>query len=77
MAGFMALSVVRNSVSALKSGEGDTILGPSEKADLSHWNRLALSKGPNKVLPWPHLKTQKDPVSRTLFFFLFVYNSER
>jgi hypothetical protein len=33
--------------------------------------RLALSKGPNKVFPTPHLRTETDPVSETLFSLVF------
>jgi hypothetical protein len=32
------------------------------------WLRLALSNGPNN-LPFPHLRTETDPLSETLFFF--------
>jgi hypothetical protein len=32
--------------------------------------RLALSKGPNRVGVFPHLRTETDPVSETLCFSL-------
>jgi hypothetical protein len=32
--------------------------------------RLALSKGPNRVGVFPHLRTERDPVSETLCFSL-------
>jgi hypothetical protein len=32
-----------------------------------HSLKLPLSKGPNRVSSFPHLKTETDPVSETLF----------
>jgi hypothetical protein len=50
----------------LSSGEGKetpTLFGPVDKPVL----RLALSKGPNRVSPSLHLKTETNSVSETLF----------
>jgi hypothetical protein len=53
--GFWTLSIVRNSkhvsetgcVSVLRWGEGDTLLGPSERANLNHWTTgLQIEKYP-------------------------------
>jgi hypothetical protein len=52
-------------------GETPTqLLGPLQRANLSHW-RLDLSKGPNwiDVFP-PHLRTETDPVFETLCFLV-------
>jgi hypothetical protein len=35
-------------------------------------NRIALSKGPNRVGVFPHLRTETDPVSKTLYFFIVI-----
>jgi hypothetical protein len=37
------------------------------------WLRLALSKGPNWVGVFPHLRTETDPVSETLCFFIVIW----
>jgi hypothetical protein len=34
--------------------------------------RLALCKGPNRVGVFPHLRTETDPVSETLCFFIVI-----
>jgi hypothetical protein len=36
------------------------------------WLRLALSKGPNWLGVFPHLRTETDPVSETLSFFIVI-----
>jgi hypothetical protein len=36
------------------------------------WLRLALSKGPNRVGVFPHLRRETDPVSETLCFFIII-----
>jgi hypothetical protein len=36
------------------------------KINIVQWLRLALSKGPNRVSPSPHLKTEKDTFSEAL-----------
>jgi hypothetical protein len=39
---------------------------------LVQWLRLAFSKGPNRVGVFPHLRTETDPVSETLCFFIGI-----
>jgi hypothetical protein len=34
--------------------------------------RFALSKGPNRVGVFPHLRTETDPVSETLCFLIVI-----
>jgi hypothetical protein len=36
--------------------------------DVVQWLTLALSKGPNRVYPYPHVKMETDLDSETLFF---------
>jgi hypothetical protein len=42
---------------------------------LDQWLRLALSKGPNRVGVFPHLRTETDPVSEMLCFSLLFRKS--
>jgi hypothetical protein len=79
------LSFVRNSNSkktrrfwkpSLFRSSGDrrdtpTLLGPLERAKSLY---LALSKGPKRMSPSPHLRTETDPVSRNVVFSC-IYNS--
>jgi hypothetical protein len=37
------------------------------------WLKLALSKGPNKIGVFPHLKTETDPVSETSWVLLLCF----
>jgi hypothetical protein len=39
--------------------------------EAEQWLGLALSKGPNRIGFFPHLRTETDPVSETSCFFLF------
>jgi hypothetical protein len=47
------------------------------RSALSHiavqWLRLALSKGPNRIGFFPHLRTETDPVSETSWFSLVCF----
>jgi hypothetical protein len=47
-------------------------LNNNEKTHNVQWLRLALSKGPNRVGVFPHLRTETDPVSETLYVFFIV-----
>jgi hypothetical protein len=60
------------SVSVLRRGEGETstLLGPLERASLSHW-MLALPVRLSRIcVSHPHLRKETDPVSETLCFLV-------
>jgi hypothetical protein len=59
------------SVSVLRLGKAPTLLGPLERANLNHWIGPVV-QGPNRVGVFPHLRTETDPVSETLCFFIVI-----
>jgi hypothetical protein len=59
--------------SSEEGNEAPTLLGPLERANLNpviQRLRLALSKGPNRVSPSPHLNMKTDLVSKTYFLVM-------
>jgi hypothetical protein len=51
-----------------------SLLSPLEGPNLSHWTGLdwsGLAKGPKRVSPLFHVRTETDPVSETLCFLIF------